>query len=131
MIPLTERAVAVLDEARDRWGGEGYIFFKEMTAWPNMTRETHKACHKAGVNDVDFHGLRRSAGARWLANGIAIQDVSALLGHRDISTTLKHYAGIADSHLATCMDLLDRKTAGESRSDIVQFPASRKERIPA
>jgi len=130
MIPLTERALAVLNDARERWGDEGYIFFKERTAWPNLTRETHKACRKAGVSDIDFHGLRRSAGGRWLANGIAIQDVSALLGHRDISTTLKHYAGIADSHLSSCMDMLDRKVAAENRPNIVQFPASAKEWIP-
>ena len=66
--------------------------------------ETVEACKKAKVRQVDFHGLRRSCGARWLEAGVALFYVSRLLGHADVSTTAKHYAGLADSTLAAEID---------------------------
>ncbi|MFZ4579569.1 MAG: hypothetical protein ACOYOB_14345, partial [Myxococcota bacterium] len=40
-------------------------------------------------------------GARWLEVGIPLFHVSRMLGHADVSTTARHYAGLADSTLAT------------------------------
>jgi hypothetical protein len=39
-----------------------------------------------------FHGLRHFAGSAWLAQGMRIQDVSWLLGHKSIQTTMRIYA---------------------------------------
>ena len=46
----------------------------------------------AGVSGFSFHGLRHFAGSAWLAQGMRIQDVSWLLGHSQITTTMGTYA---------------------------------------
>jgi len=73
----------------------------------NWCRDTHKACKKAGVTDIDTHGLRRSAGTKWLSAGLDIFTVSRLLGHQSVTTTERAYAGIADSRLTAAMDAVD------------------------
>lgn len=115
-IPLDERAVEVLEEAKAWFGpkekGEhGRLrkvdrelkpddpIFGEMDPH-NLRRDNVIACRKAGVTIIDFHGTRRSCGARWLEVGIPLLHVSRMLGHADVSTTARHYAGLADSTLA-------------------------------
>lgn len=112
-VPLSARAQELLAEAKDRWGDEQFLFSGERLAAPNFARETRRACERGKVTRTDFHGLRRSAGARWLELGIALHDVSRLLGHREITTTMRWYAGISDAHLARCIDVVDaaRKAA--------------------
>jgi len=131
IVPLSARAQAVLERAREVWGSEGYLFFDTKSAWPNLTRSTHRACNKAGVTDVDFHGLRRSAGARWLSEGIAIQDVSRLLGHQDVGTTMRHYAGISDSHLSSCIARIDGIAANRNDRRGHDIKEDSLDRIPA
>ncbi len=98
-IPLDKRALEILEECRAKWGNTGLVFGKDDVSQGNLRRDNVRACVKAGLPAVDFHGLRRSCGARWLEVGIPILHVSRMLGHRDISTTAKHYAGVADSTL--------------------------------
>jgi integrase len=115
-IPLDHRAVEVLEEAKGHFhrkekDADGKLvkvpeypkpedlIFGEMDPH-NLRRDNVIACRKAGVTVVDFHGLRRSCGARWLEVGIPLFHVSRMLGHADVSTTARHYAGLADSTLA-------------------------------
>jgi integrase len=88
-IPLSERAQQFLAEAEARWGKDGYVLHNqpkppETTNW---CADTHTACRRAGVTDTDTHGLRRTAGAIWLASGVDIYRVSRLLGHASVTTT--------------------------------------------
>ena len=108
-IPLSARAQELLEEAAVRWGGDGFVLHDRETPpnTNNWCRETHRACRKAGVTDVDTHGLRRTAGAIWLFSKIDIYTVSHLLGHESVTTTERAYGGIAHSMLASAMDLVD------------------------
>ncbi len=102
-IPLDDRVQEVLQECKIHWppdaNGDGLIF-GQMDPH-NLRRDNVKACTKAEVTVTDFHGLRRSCGARWLELGIPLLHVSRMLGHADVSTTARHYAGLADGTLAT------------------------------
>lgn len=53
------------------------------------------------------HGLRRTAGARWLARGVAAHVVQRWLGHADLRTTMAHYGGLADATSAEAMARVD------------------------
>ena len=108
VVPLSARAQEVLEEARTRWEGR-YVFSgsSRLAATGNLDRDLHAACRRAKVTDCTLHGLRVAAGARWLEDGLSLLEVSRLLGHRDVSTTARHYAGIADRHLAGLMDRVD------------------------
>lgn len=46
---------------------------------------------KAGLPHCTIHGLRHSVASILDDNGVPIQDISVLLGHRSISTTEKIY----------------------------------------
>ena len=50
------------------------------------------ACRKAGLDDLCFHDLRRTAATLMIAAGMAHKDVQERLGHTDIRTTLNMYA---------------------------------------
>lgn len=99
-IPLDDRAQELLEEAKVLWGTDRYVFSRGKFGSGNLRRDTVDACLKAHVRQIDFHGLRRSCGARWLECGVSLFFVSRLLGHADVSTTAKHYAGLADATLA-------------------------------
>ena len=110
-IPLSGRAQGFLDEAAARWGKDGYVLH-DLEAPPrtsNWCRETHRACKRGGVTDIDTHGLRRTAGVLWLSCGLDIYTVSGLLGHQSVTTTERSYVGIAHGQLAAAMDTVDAR----------------------
>jgi len=96
-IPLDRRALVLLDQAKAFWADPNFIFAKGQISPANFRRDTVDACVAASVTTTDFHGLRRSCGSHWLACGVDLFLVSRWLGHADVSTTAKHYAGLADS----------------------------------
>lgn len=113
-IPLSAEALRVLELAKDVWGNAGYIFSNFKLTSPNFPEDTRAACVAAGVTSTDFHGLRRSAGARWVKDGVPLHMVQKWLGHSSIVTTMKHYAGISDSEGAKWMrhlNQVDRQVA--------------------
>jgi len=109
-IPLSARAQEVLQDAAALWprpsDGSDSLIFGDMDEH-NLRRGTVIACKRSGVTITDFHGLRRSCGARWLEVGIPLFHVSRMLGHADVSTTARHYAGLADTTLAAEIDKVD------------------------
>jgi integrase len=106
-VPLSAKALAWLDDARRHWGETGYIFSTDGLAWPQFARETAKACERAKVGPVTFHGLRRSAGAHWLACGVSMKLVGDLLGHATMLTTERWYAGVGESSLVGAIDQVE------------------------
>jgi integrase len=107
-IPLDKRAQELLDDAKRIWGDKGRIFGPDGFKGDNLRDNTVTACKRGNVPVVDFHGLRRSCGARWIERGMPLLHVSRLLGHADVSTTARHYAGIADGTLAAEIERVER-----------------------
>lgn len=111
-VPLSSRAIEALDQARARWGGEGFIFSADgLSSLGNLAADTREAVARAGCTPTDFHGLRRSAGAMWLEHGASLFEVSRLLGHQDIKTTAKWYAGVSDRHLGEIIGRVEEARA--------------------
>jgi len=48
-----------------------------------------KAVQKAGLDDFTFHDLRHTFASRLVMSGVALPTVKELLGHKDISMTLR------------------------------------------
>ncbi|HET9236215.1 MAG TPA: tyrosine-type recombinase/integrase [Oligoflexus sp.] len=59
----------------------------------------------AGVKVITWHDLRHSFSSHLAMNGVSMFDVKALLGHANISTTMR-YAHLAPDHLNGITDLL-------------------------
>ena len=56
-----------------------------------INRVVNRMTEKAGLPHCTIHGLRHSVASILDDNGVPIQDISVLLGHRSISTTEKIY----------------------------------------
>ncbi len=50
-----------------------------------------KLAERAGVRLVRFHDLRHTTATLMLAQGIDVRTVADILGHADVSTTLRTY----------------------------------------
>lgn len=72
---------------------------------------THSFLHAkraAGITkDITFYSYRHSFATRLLRAGCPISSVSKLLGHKQISTTMKFYAAYDTEQLRGAVDLLD------------------------
>jgi integrase len=58
-----------------------------------LRRAFETAMRKAGLKDLHWHDLRRTAGCRWLQrDGMSMDEVSAMLGHATVAITQRSYA---------------------------------------
>jgi len=79
------------------------------------------AMRRAGIVDLEWHDLRRTAGCRWLQrDGKTIEEVSDLLGHSSVEVTQKSYAFLDQE--AVAQSLSGRTKTGTGTSDIITFP---------
>ena len=52
------------------------------------------------IEDLTFHDLRHEAISKYLENGVSIQDVQVLSGHRDIRVLMRVYANLRPKEVA-------------------------------
>jgi integrase len=79
-----------------------YVFSKENgKRFNNLYRGFKTLAEAAGIGEICWHDLRRTAGCRWLQDhGKKMHEVSALLGHGSIMVTEKSYAFLDQSRVA-------------------------------
>lgn len=70
-----------------------------------------KACKKAKVPRITFHGLRHTHASYLIAQGVSIQSVANRLGHADTTTTQQTYI-----HLLKKLEMQDNKKIQELMS---------------
>lgn len=109
-IPLTAKALEALELAKNQWPEGDYILHGGTEpAAGNWTRDVHATCEKVkDLTSVGMQGLRRSAGAQWIALGASIPEVAMLLGHRDPAVTASWYAEAAPSVLVRLVNSIDK-----------------------
>ena len=84
-VPLTERVKAELYRVREFTPGDRPFPFAD------FKRSWATAKQIAGIEDLHFHDLRRSAITRWIMDGNPIALAGKIAGHTNIATTMKHY----------------------------------------
>ncbi len=113
VLPLGADAIAILRRrAEENRESSDYIFparranpkYPYQTSWQPRVR---RVFDRAGLPDIRFHDLRRSFGTYCLNSGTDLALVSALLGHRQLSTTAAVYA---HATAATLRAVVDRTT---------------------
>ena len=67
--------------------------------------------HHSGIVDFHVHRCRHTFAMRWLAAGGNLALLQQILGHRDLSTTMR-YARVTDELLEREADRVDRKLRG-------------------
>jgi integrase len=74
----------------------------------NFSPHFGKILRSAGIEDGQFHDLRRTAICNWFKEGMREYDVMKLAGHADFKTTHKYYLRVHD-------DLVDRARQATAR----------------
>ena len=121
--------------AGSAWDGSwGDLVFTNSIGNPligsTVTHQFKDRLRAAGLPDRRFHDLRHGAATLWLAAGVDLKTVSALLGHSNIATTANVYTGVLDSLRRDAVDrmanLLSPTTAALLRPDSAASPRRRR-----
>lgn len=71
-------------------------------------RSFPRLLERAGLPAIRFHDLRHSAASVLLAEGVPVKVVSEMLGHADVSTTLRIYAHVLEGAQGQATAVMDR-----------------------
>jgi len=63
---------------------------------PLLNRHFNKILARAGIDDGEFHDLRRTAICNWFAEGLSELEVMHLAGHANFATTHRYYLKVRD-----------------------------------
>jgi len=74
----------------------------------------NRACKKAGIKDFRFHDLRHTFASHLLLNGGALADIRDILGHKDMTMTLR-YAHLSGAHKRQAVNLLNNLTGDQDQ----------------
>lgn len=104
-VPLAQRSAQALERMRATPTGNVqslYVFAHEDgSRVGHMTKGFKSAAKRAGITDLRWHDLRRTAGCRWRQReGVSLEKVSVLLGHSSYIVTEKCYAFLENSQIA-------------------------------
>ncbi len=110
-VPLNAEAVEVLTawrkQAADHSAG-AYVFPGEEGArLNNVNRGWRTACKFAGLTDFRFHDCRHHFASRLVQSGTDLNVVRELLGHADLTMTLR-YAHLAPGNMAAAVERVAR-----------------------
>jgi integrase len=97
-VPMNEVLTATLQAVRMNVSASGLVF-RTRTGKPYRscrTAFTH-AVRQADVADFTFHDLRHTFASRLVMSGVNLPTVQALVGHKDISMTLR-YTHLSSDH---------------------------------
>lgn len=69
--------------------------------WP-----LRRACRKAGLREIGWHGLRHSFASQLVMAGVSLKTVQELLGHKSIKTTMvyAHLAPVVKNEAVALLD---------------------------
>ena len=91
-VPLSQRAKDELEKLKEMSYGDRPFPFTD------IKRSFATAKRIAGIDDLHFHDLRRTAITRWIQQGAPIALAGKLGGHSQLQTTMKHYTA-TDSNI--------------------------------
>ena len=109
-IPLDAEVYAILFARKKR---EGFVFTDlrgQPFRWTSLNRILQKACAAAGLRKITWHVLRHTFATQLSMQGVPLNTVQTLLGHSEITTTMR-YAHVAPSSLRTAIELLAPENA--------------------
>lgn len=117
-VPISQRAAQMLAQIPRRIDTD-YVFVNDGTGtryW-QLNKGLERAAARAGIDDLTWHDLRRTAGCRWLQrDGKSLEEVMLLLGHSSVKVTEKIYAFLDEEKVAR--SLSEHTETGTEQSDI-------------
>jgi len=108
-VPLNEEALEVLCAWREQQSGEGYVFPGRSGAQRTSIRKAWQALlEEARIEGFTWHDLRHHFASSLVMAGVPLNTVRDLLGHADMTATLR-YAHLAPEAKASAVAQLDRR----------------------
>jgi integrase len=108
-IPINDQAGRVIRGLRQKnqlkWiyvfcGPDGKRFY-------DIRKSFFAACRRAGIEGFRFHDLRHTFASHLVMNGVSLKAVQELLGHADLSMTMR-YAHLSQAHLQEAVAVLNK-----------------------
>lgn len=94
------------------YSSEPYTFFRAPLGGPtdprNLRRSYQRLLSRLEMNSYDFHSIRHTYATRLLESGENPKTVSKLLGHHDITITLRIYSHVSEETKKSAADKLDK-----------------------
>jgi integrase len=115
-VPLPERSAQILAQLPRRIDTDFVLVNLDTgTRYVQMNKGLKAAMRRAGIADLRWHDLRRTAGCRWLQrDGKSMEQVSILLGHSSVVVTEQRYAFLEEEEVAAS---LGRTKSGTRTAD--------------
>ena len=105
-IPLNDESISVLSAWRAHGKGDGLLFpGKAGARLDNVRKAWAGVLADAGIRDFRWHDSRHHFASKLVMKGVPLNTVRELLGHADLTTTLR-YAHLAPDHKADAVALL-------------------------
>jgi len=99
--------------------GSAYVFAgKNGNPLTDIKHSFHTALKDAGILDFRFHDLRHTFASHLVMAGIDLTSVKELLGHKDITMTLR-YSHLAPGHKRKAVQVLDRIMDKKEEEDYI------------
>lgn len=115
VLMMPNRVYEVLKRRSDNKVNDTWVFTDKTGNNPrnHSTISIRKAIKNAGINSFRLHDLRHHAATKLIRNGMTLQETAYVLGHKNISTTMR-YAHLENSQVANKMKiLLDNYNEGD------------------
>lgn len=106
--PLSQRAKDELNRIKEFTPGENPFPFTD------IKRSFATAKRLAGIDDLHFHDLRRTAITRWIQRGMSLAFAGKFAGHSQLQTTMKHYTA---TDIDMIKEITDKMNAHNSQTD--------------
>jgi len=116
-IPLTRRAAAIVHRYLE--SGRSEHLFASTTGHPytcaQINRGLKRAAITAGLSHICLYTLRHTFISRLVQVGVSLPEIAALVGHRDVRTTMR-YSHLAPQHLSHSIAALEARTIAGSEN---------------
>ena len=93
---MTDRSYEMLKRRSENKDSEEYVFTNNDGGPRKYSpRPFQSALRRAGIEGCSIHTLRKTLASKLVRGGLAISDVSAILGHSTVTTTANYYASLS------------------------------------
>ena len=106
VLPISKTLLAEFTELYNSRKGEYVFTDSKGKSFGDIKKSFLTAIKKANITDFRFHDLRHTFGSHLVMQGVNIRTVQHLMGHKDITMTMR-YSHLSPEHIQSAIEKLD------------------------